>query len=173
MAFTLLSIAATLGIAVALFRWRAGVRRRNAQSWESLVQRLEPGWDHRAVRAYSLWQEGQNASPQEKWKRIEGARGLWAMYENARVIVEMADYAARNGPQIDAELLSALRRDALEIRFCVASTLVQYAFTQVNESICAHAFRAASAYTEMSARTRELLQVNAGAMAPSFAGARV
>jgi Flp pilus assembly protein TadB len=173
MTFTILTIAATLGIAVALFHWRAGVRRRNAQSWESLVQRLEPGWDHRAVRAYSLWQEGQNASPEEKWKRIEGAKGLWAMYENARVMQEMADYAARNGAQIDAELLAALRRDALQIRFCVVSTLVQYAFTQVNESICAHAFRATSAYTEMADRTRQLLQVNNGAMAASFAGAGV
>lgn len=173
MVFTLLTIAATFAIAVALFRWRAGVRRRNAQSWESLVQRLQPDWDSRAVRAYRLWQDGQNVSPEEKWKRIEGARGLWAMYENARVMQEMADYAARNGASIDADLLFALHRDALQIRFCVVSTLAQYAFMQVNESICAHAFRATSAYTEMSARTRELFQVNAGAMAPSFAGAGV
>lgn len=173
MAFTILTIAATFGIAVALFRWRAGVRRRNAQSWESLVQRLEPGWDHRAVRSYSLFQESQNASPEEKWKRIEGAKGLWAMYENARVMQEMADYASRNGASVDAELLSALRRDALQIRFCVVSTLVQYAFMQVNESICAHAFRATSAYTEMADRARQLLQVNGGAMAASFAGAGV
>lgn len=173
MAFTVLCLAATFGIAAALFQWRAGVRRRNAQSWESLVQRLEPGWDNRAVRAYSLFQEGQNASPEEKWKKIEGAKGLWAMYENARVLQEMADYAARNGAPVDADLLVTLRTDALQIRFCVVSTLFRYAFSQVNESICAHAFRASSAYSEMADRARQLLQVSGGAMAPCYSSAAV
>lgn len=171
MAFALMSIAAIAGIAMVLFYWRAGMRRRNARSWESLIERLQPDLDRRALRAYRLWQNGQNVSPEEKWNSIGGAQGLWAIYQNARVMMEMADYAARNGGPVDPELLAALRRDALQIRFCVFSSLVQYAFNHVNESICSHAFRAASAYLKMAVRTRQLLEVNTAGMVAGFAGA--
>jgi hypothetical protein len=53
----------------------------------------------------------------------------------------------------------------------VLSALVQYAFSQVNESICANAFRAASMYTEMAARMKQLLEVNAGDMLPACVAA--
>jgi hypothetical protein len=45
-------------------------------------------------------------TPKEKWQLIRGAHGLWAMYENACVVLEMADYSGfdsaliRNKPSI-------------------------------------------------------------------------
>jgi hypothetical protein len=90
------------------------------------------------------------------------------MYENARVMLEMADYAARNSDSVDRELLATLRSDAMQIRVCVLTALAKYAFSQVNESICANVSRAASMYTEMAARTAELLQMNGGDMVPDF-----
>jgi hypothetical protein len=171
MAFTLLSIAAITGIAMALFHWQVGMRRRNAQSWGSLIERLQPDWDRRAFRAYRLWQDGQVTSSEEKWESIGGARGLWTIYQNARVMMEMADYATRNGGPVDAELLAALRRDALHIRYYVFISLLQYAFNHANESICSHAFHAASAYLEMAVCIRKLLEVNTADMVTGFAGA--
>ena len=80
----------------------------------------------------------------------------------------MADYAARNGSPVDLELCAALRSDAMQIRICVITALAKYAFNQVNESICVNVTRAAAIYTEMTARTAELLQVNGRSMAPNF-----
>ncbi len=171
MTFTLLSIAASAGAVVYLARWRAAQRRRNAQSWESIVARLQPDWNAGRAGAPSFWKDGTGATLEEKWQRIHGAHGLWAMHENARVMLEMGDYAARNSDTVDRELLAALRSDALQIRIYVLNALVRYAFSQVNESICAHAARAAAMYTDMTARTAELLEGNFGQMAPNFVAA--
>ncbi len=166
-----LEIAAISAIAASLYRFRASARRRNAQSWESLVARLRLDWDAREVSEQFLRGEVQNATPQEKWQRMQGAKGLCAMYQNASVMLEMADYAARNNRAVDSELIAVLRKDALKIRACVLMALVQYAFSQVNESICKNAIRAASMYSGMTVHMAQLLQVNDGGLVPNFVSA--
>jgi hypothetical protein len=171
MILPLLQIAAITVAAVCLYAFRAGMRRRNAQSWDSIVARLRPDCSTRRLGDQSIWNEDANVTPEEKWRLIRGAHGLWAMYENARVMLEMADYAARNSESVDRELLETLRSDAMQIRVCVLTALARYAFSQVDESISAHVSRAASMYTEMAARTAELLQVNGGNMVPNLVSA--
>jgi hypothetical protein len=90
------------------------------------------------------------------------------MYENARVMLEMADYAARHGDSVDPKLLATLRSDAMQIRVCVLSALAKYAFGQATENICVNVSRAASMYTEMATRTTELLAMNGREMVPNF-----
>lgn len=165
MLLSLLGIAVVSAVAVYLRQWRAGVRRRNGQSWESLVARLRPDVSARD------WKEASNATPEERWSRTGGAQGLWSLYENAGVMLELADYAARNSETVDRELLGSLRSDAMQIRLSVITALFEYAFSQVNEGICVNAFRAASMYTEMAARMTELMQANASNLSPGFAGA--
>ena len=93
------------------------------------------------------------------------------MHENARVMLEMANYAARNSDSVDRALLSALRSDAMLIRFFVLRALAKYAVSQVNESICVNAFRAASTYTEMAARMTQFLTMNAAGIFPDCVSA--
>ncbi|MDR3750208.1 MAG: hypothetical protein P4K94_01850 [Terracidiphilus sp.] len=168
MIFILLPIAAST---VYLGSWRVGVRRRNAQSWDALLARLRPEWSARALSDRSLWKEGLCATPEDIWQRMEGPRGLCVMYQNAGVMMEMADYAARNCRSVDRELLAAFTRDVMHIRVCVLIALGQYAFGQVNESISAHAFHAASIYVDMAARMTQLLQDRAAAIVPDFVAA--
>ena len=168
MILPLLQIAAIAIAAVCLHGFRAGMRRRNAQSWDSLVARLRLDCSTRSLADQSIWSGNLNVTPEEKWQLICGAQGLWTMYENARVMLEMADYAARNSDTVDRELLATLRSDAMQIRVCVLSALTKYAFSHVNESICVNVSRAASMYTEMAARTAELLQVDGRNMVPNF-----
>jgi len=104
-------------------------------------------------------------------KRIQGAHGLWAMYQNSRVMLEMADYAFRSCGSADRELIEALRSDAMQIRVCVLMALTQYAFTQASEGVRVNAFRAASMYTGMAARMTQLLQENAAIVVPDFVAA--
>ncbi len=171
MTFTLLSIAGLASTVVYLAHLRAAQRRRNAQSWESIVAQLRPDWNAGAAGDPSFWDNETNGTWEEKWQSIHGAHGLWAMHENARVMLELGDYAARNSDTVDRELLAALRSDALRIRVFVLNALVRYALSQVNESICANASRAAAMYADMAARTAELLQGNLGQMAPSYVAA--
>ena len=57
-------IAAVAVVAIYLVRWRAGLRRRNASSWESLIARLSPDWSARELSDQFLWKEGLSATPE-------------------------------------------------------------------------------------------------------------
>jgi hypothetical protein len=168
MALPLLQILAITLVAVCLSIARSAMRRRNAQSWDAIVSRMRPDPRVKSLADESIWNGSMNVTPEEKWRLIRGAQGLWTIYENARVMLEMADYTAKNSESVDLELLASLRSDAMQIRVCVLSALTKYAFSQVNESICVNVTRAAAMYSEMTARTAELLKVNGCSMAPNF-----
>jgi len=117
-----LQIAAVLCLGVYLFYWRSGARRRNAQTWDSLLARLRPDWSARELSDQCSLKEGLNATPEDAccaWK----VQSLWVMYQNARTMLEMADYAAKNSDTVDRLLLETLRSDAMQIRVCVLTAL--------------------------------------------------
>jgi hypothetical protein len=159
------------GLGIYLVRWRAGQRRRNTQSWDSLVARLRTGWSARDLSDHFLSKEGLNTTPDETWDRIQGIRGIRAIYQNAGVMLEMADYASRNSDSVDPELLWALRSDATQIRLGVLTVLAQYALSNASESVRMNAFRVASMYTGMAARMTQMLQQNAVTLLPDFVAA--
>jgi len=152
-------------------RWRSNARRRNAQSWDSLLARLRPDWSARELSDQFLWKEGLNATPQDAWQRMEGPKGLWVMYQNAQTMMEMADFAAKNSDTVDRLLLETLRSDAMQIRVCVLMALAQYGFSKASEGVRINAFRAATMYTGMAARMTQLLQENNPMMVPDFVAA--
>jgi hypothetical protein len=154
-----------------LCRWQRSVSRRNSQSWESLLSRLRPDWSARELSEQFLWKEGLNATPDDAWQRMEGPKGLWVMHQNARVMMEMADYAARNSNTVDRLLLETLRSDAMQIRVCVLMALTQYGFSKASEGVRVNAFRAATMYTGMAARMTHLLQESVPVMVPDFVAA--
>jgi len=166
-----LQIAALVAIAFCLVRWQRNARRRNSQSWETLLAKLRPEWSARELSDHFLWQEGLSATPEDAWQRMEGPKGLWVMYQNARVMLEMADFAAKRCEGVDRLLVETLHSDAMQIRVCVLTALAQYAFTQASEGVRVNAFRAASMYTGMAARMTQLLQDHAATMVPDFVAA--
>lgn len=171
MIFPLLQLGAVVLVALYLGRWRLSVRRRNSQTWDSLLARLRSDWSARELSDQFLWKEGLNASPEDTWTRLEGPHGLWVMYQNAKVMLEMADYATRNCDSVDRVLVETLRSDAMQIRVCVLMALTQYAFSHASEGVRVNAFRAASMYTGMAARMTQLLQANAAVLVPDFVAA--
>ncbi|HUX46295.1 MAG TPA: hypothetical protein VMV57_16230 [Terracidiphilus sp.] len=171
MLLPLIQIAALAAIALYLGWWRASARRRSNQTWESLLGRLRRDWSARDLSDHFLWKEGLSTTPAETWDAIRGAHGLWAMYQNARVMLEMADFAAKHCESVDRELIETLRSDAMQIRVCVLMALTQYAFSQASEGVRVNAFRAASMYTGMAARITQLLQENAAIILPDFVAA--
>src|SRR5580700_5389048 len=144
-----IQIAAILCLGVYFFRWWSGVRRRNTQTWDALLARLRPDWSARELSDHFLWKEEINATPEDAWRRMEGPKGLWVMFQNAGVMLEMADFAAKNGSAIDPVVVATLRSDAMQIRLCVLMALGQYGFSQASEGVRINAFRAASMYAAM------------------------
>ncbi|MDE3150191.1 MAG: hypothetical protein KGL37_12045, partial [Acidobacteriota bacterium] len=107
----------------------------------------------------------------DAWQRMEGPKGLWVMYQNARVLLEIADYAARNSDNVDRVLIETLHSDAVQIRLCALMALAQYACTQASEGVRVNAYRAAQMYTGMAARLTLLLQEHAAGIIPDFVAA--
>jgi hypothetical protein len=171
MALLVLQIAAVVAIALILLKWRTSVQRRNAQTWDTLLGRLRPEWSARELSDHFLWQEGLSATPEDAWHRMEGPKGLWVIYQNARVMQEMADFAAKHCDSVDRLLIETLHSDAMQIRVCVLAALGQYAFRHASEGVRVNAFRAASIYTGMAARMTQLLQEHAAVMVPDFVAA--
>jgi hypothetical protein len=166
-----LEIAAVAGVALCFGRWRIAVKRRNSQSWDSLLAQLRPDWSARELSDQFLWKEGISATPEDAWTRMEGPRGLWVMYQNAGVMIQMADFAAKNSESVDRMLLETLRSDAMQIRVCVLMALAQYGFSKASEGVRVNAFRAAAMYSGMAARMTQLLQENAATILPDFVAA--
>lgn len=171
MFFPLIQLLGFAAIAFYFARWRSNLRRRNTQSWDSLLARLRPEWSARELSDQFLWKDSLNASPDDAWQRMEGPKGLWVMYQNARTMLEMADFAARNHPEVDRILIESLRSDAMQIRLCVLMGLAQYGFTQASEGVRVNAYRAASMYTAMAARMTHLLQEHDATILPDFVAA--
>jgi hypothetical protein len=171
MILSLLQFAAIAGVALYLYRWRNGVRRRNTQTWDSLLASLHSSWSGRELSEHFLWKEGLSATPEDVWQRMEGPKGLWAMFQNAKVMLEMADYAAKNSEGVDSLLLATLRSDAMQIRLCVLLALAQYALSEASEGVRINTFRAAQMYTGMTARMTGLLQDHAAGIIPDFVAA--
>jgi hypothetical protein len=171
MLVSLLQAAALLAIAFYLVRWRRSVRRRNQQSWESLMARLCPHWSGRELSDRFLWEEGLHTTPEVTWQRMQGAKGLWVIFKNTGVMLEMANFAAKHCEGVDRTLVETLHSDAIQIRVCVLTALAQYAFTQASEGVRVNAFRAASMYTGMAARMTQLLQDYAAVRVPDFVAA--
>ena len=168
---TVLQIVAVALIVGYLGYLRISMGRRNKQSWESLIARLQTGWSGRQLSEHFLWKEGLSATPDETWEHIQGTKGLWAMHKNAGIMLRMADYAARNSNNVDPDLLQALRSDAVQIRLCTLMTITQCAVSQASDGVRFSAFRAASMYTGMAARMTQLLEGSASVALPAFVAA--
>jgi len=175
MLLPLLQIAILSALVVYLWKRRKDAHRRNTQSWDALLGQIRSDWSARELSEQFLWKEGLTATTEDIWQRLDGPRGLWAIFQNARVLLEMADYANRhNAPgtePIDPIVLESLRSDAMQIRLCVLMALGQYALTQANAGVKVNAFRAADLYSNMAARMTCLLQNHAAVVLPDFVAA--
>ncbi len=167
----IIQVVAVGAAATYLHHWRRTVKRRNARSWNSLIADLRSDWSAHELSDRFLWREGLDATPEDAWQRMGGVLGLCVMYQNARVMNEMADYAANKCKGVDRILIESLHSDAVQIRVCALLALCQYAFKLASEGVRINAYRAAAHYTGMAARTTQLLQDYAAVAVPDFVAA--
>jgi hypothetical protein len=160
-----------VALVVLFLGWsRVRIWRRNHQSWEGMLAHMHHGLSAGVFSEHFPWKEGLNASPDETWTRINGVHGLWAMYRNAGIMLELADFAARHVGS-DPALLDTLRADATQIRLAALQAIAGWAFSQASDNVRLGAFHVASKYTGMAAHMTEFLQNNADVALPSFVAA--
>ncbi len=157
-----------------LAKWRGSMRRRNIKSWDQLLCQLRTDWSAHTVADHLLWNEGLTATHHDIWDKVNGPFGLWVMHQNARVLLEMADYAAKHASPdnpVDPLLLESIRTDAMQIRLCVLMAIAQYAVSSATAGVRVNAWRAAETYVLMAARLTRIMQEHAALQLPSFVAA--
>lgn len=169
MTFSAIQILLAVSLLILVGLWRRQQTKRKQRTWDEIVSALRANdWGMDEVSDRYLYRAGIKATPSDIWKRIDGARGLWAMYCNAPLLLQLADYAAEHGTEPDEALLEGLRSDALQIRMCVLMALAKYALSRSTVGASVNAHRATAIYSEMLARLTTLFQENAGQLFPRY-----
>ncbi len=151
--------------------WRKRQSKRRSESWDEIVLRLRPNdWGYENVTERYLYSDRVTATPENVWEKISGAKGLWAMYSNAQVLVQLADYAAEhgNGEQVPEEVLASIRTDAFQIRMCVLMALAQHVFSSSSVAARVSAHRATQSYAALLARMTAVFQDYSAILFPKF-----
>jgi hypothetical protein len=161
------TVAAVISYAI---YWRRNQAKRRAADWDSIVSRLRSNseFSFSEVTDRYLYSDQINATPADIWRRIDGANGLWAMFTNAGVLMELADYATEHGENVPEQLIEELRSDALQLRIAVLISLTKYAFSRSGVAASVHAHRAASAYSSLLAHMTTLFQEHSALYFPRF-----
>jgi hypothetical protein len=94
----------------------ATLHRRNQVSWQSLSSRLQPSWISEAMPVSSSARVAVLASDRS---------ARWSAFRDAGILMQMADYADRNGIAVDPSVLASLRADAIRMRFAVLRPFVR------------------------------------------------
>jgi hypothetical protein len=151
--------------------WRSRQSKRRVESWDEIVLKLRPNdWGYEEVTQRYLYSDQINATTEDIWQRISGAKGLWAMYNNCQVMVQLADYAAEHSrdQMVPEELLEGIRSDSFHIRMCVLMALAQHVLTPSSIASAVSAHRATTAYTAMLARMTAVFQDYSTLLFPKF-----
>jgi hypothetical protein len=149
--------------------WRRQQTRRRARTWDGIVSQLcGNDWGIEEITERFLYKSEVHVTPKDVWHRIQGCKGLWAMYKNAPVLVQLADYAAEHGDGVNPEMLEGLRSDAFQIRICVLLALGQYLFSASSVGAAVNAHRAVATYSAMLVRLTAFIQEYSTSLFPSY-----
>jgi hypothetical protein len=169
MTFSLFQILLAVGLIAFVGLWRRAQAKRKQRSWNEIVGALRINdWGLDEVSERYLYRGDIKATPADIWKRIDGARGLWAMYCNVPVLVQLADYAVEHGTDSNEALLEDLRSDAFRIRLCVLMAIAKYAVSHSTSGASVNAHRATTLYSETLARLTALFQESATQLLPKY-----
>jgi hypothetical protein len=161
-------VVAALLISYAAF-WRRQQAKRHRRNWHEIVNQLQGNdWGLEEITEKYLYKGGIRATTEDIWGRIAGCHGLMAMYKNAPVLVQLADYAAAHGDGVDQAMLETLRSDAFQIRLCVMLALAQHVMSASSVGAAVNAHRATATYSEMLACLTAFIQQYSANLFPSY-----
>jgi hypothetical protein len=161
-------ILAALLVGYAAF-WRRQQSRRRAKSWNAIISQLRCNdWGIEEISERFLYKSEVQVTPKDVWQRINGCKGLWAMYKNSPILVQLADYAAEHGNSVNVEMLEGLRSDAFQIRLCVMLALAQYVLSASSVGASVNAHRAVATYSTLMVNLTAFIQEYSTSLFPSY-----
>ena len=122
--YSYLQIALFISIAIFFGQWRAELHRRNTRSWDAMVASLRTNFSPVAASEDLAAEMDRHYTSEMIAKRAASVDGRRTMCREAGVMLEMADYAERNGGAEVAPLVARLRSHALAIRLATLKSRV-------------------------------------------------
>jgi len=169
MILPLIQVTVSASLVVYAACWRRQQMKRRARNWDAIVSQLRANdWGIEEISERYLYKGDVQVTPKDVWERIHGCQGLWAMYKNCPILIQLADYAAEHGEGVDQEMLEGLRSDAIQIRLCVMLALGQYMFSSSSVGASVNAHRAVATYSAMMVRLTTFVQEYSTALFPSY-----
>ena len=104
---------------------RAELHRRGRRSWDAIVRKLLPGRSESATSAEAAADLDKSYTNGTIERRAGSRRGRREMFLEAGAMMEMADYAERNGGNDAAAPVASLRSHALAIRVGVVKRMLR------------------------------------------------
>jgi hypothetical protein len=149
--------------------WRRQQMKRRARTWDGIISQLHCNdWGIEEITERFLYKSEVQVTTKDVWQRIQGCKGLWAMYKNSPLLVQLADYAAEHGEGVDEAMLESLRSDAFQIRLSVLLALGQYVFSASSVGASVNAHRAVATYSAMLVRLTAFIQEYSTTLFPSY-----
>lgn len=167
-AFLIMFVLATLGVYYAY--WKRKQHRMRAASWDWIASQVASNseFNFDVLSRRFLYEDGIDATPETVWEKINGVMGLWAMFRNAGLFLQLVEYATDHGAEPPEELLESLRADAVQIRIAVLISMGKYVSTCSQVAARVNAYRAATAYSRMLADMTNLFQNHSTMLFPRF-----
>lgn len=167
-AFLIMFVLATLAVYYAY--WKRKQYRMRATSWEWIASQVASNseFNFDTLSRRYLYEDGIDATPETVWEKINGVMGLWAMFRNAGLFLQLVEYATDHGAEPPEELLESLRADAVQIRMAVLISIAKYVSTCSQVPARVNAYRAARAYSSMLADMTNLFQNHSTMLFPRF-----
>lgn len=171
MILPILSIAVTAVPAAYAIHWRRAQARRRSADWATILGRFRSHseFGFAEISERYLYSPAIDAAPENIWARIHGAEGLWSMFVNTGVLMDLAEYASTHGGDAIPEMLAEeLRSDALQLRIAVLVALARYGFSRSGVSAAVNAHRAACAYGSLLTHITTFFQEHSTLYFPRF-----
>lgn len=153
-----------------VWRWIVA-RKRNRASWDEIVARLQGYGSARELGAPERSGAEHHPGMLARGRHVARARGLWAMFANAGVLVELADYAARNGAPGDQAAVDVLRTEATLIRLNLLACACSFVLRAAEERVEHFLLRAEQAYAEVEVYLTDLVEQQAPELLPVLVAA--
>ena len=104
---------------------RVELHRRNRRSWDAIVEKLLPGSGKASTSADVATDLDKRFTNEAIETRARSVPGRREMHRSAGTMMEMADYAERNGGTPTTSAVASLRSHAAAIRIATAKDVVR------------------------------------------------
>ena len=123
-------------LAVALLAGAAhllvSLNRQRSKEWAEIMEGIARNDGDLSQLSYgSIFSDGLDCPTDEVWSRINGRRGLWAIYRNAGVILEAVEYLQSISVDIPSfqRTLQQLREEGKRLRIALLAAYLTHLLT--------------------------------------------